>query len=55
MDLVTLTYRIGPDNGYAPFPLLTPNPPDFNADTGSVLPLHFPVLPPVEMLLLRLL
>ena len=29
-----------------PFPLLTPNPPENNVDTGSVLPLDFPVLAP---------
>ena len=29
-----------------PFPLLTPNSPEDNADTGSVLPLTFPVLAP---------
>ena len=39
-------YRIEPDNGYVPFPLLTPNLPENNADTGSALPLTFPVLAP---------
>ena len=38
-------YRVELDNGCVPFPLLTPNPPE-NADTGSVLPLAFPVLAP---------
>ena len=39
-------YRIKPDNGYVPFPRLTPNLPENNADTGSALPLAFPVLAP---------
>ena len=38
-------YRIEPDKGYVPFPLLTPSPPENRVD-GSDFPLAIPVLAP---------
>ena len=39
-------YRIEPDDGYVPFPLLTPNPPETCVESGCDFPLPFPVLAP---------
>ena len=39
-------YRIEPDDGYVPFPVLTPNPPEPCVEPGCDLPLAFPVLEP---------
>ena len=39
-------YRIEPDNGYVPFPLETPNPPETCVEDSCDLPLAFPVLAP---------
>ena len=36
--------RIELDDGYVPFPLLTPNPPDPYVESGCDFPLVFPVL-----------
>ena len=38
--------RQEPDDGYVPFPLLTPNPPEPFVESGCDLPLAFPVLEP---------
>ena len=38
--------RIEPDNGYVPFPLLTPDPAENRGETGCDFPLAFPVLAP---------
>ena len=40
------TCRIEPDNGYVPFPLLTPDPAENRVETGCDFPLAFPVLAP---------
>ena len=39
-------YRIEPDDGYVPFPVLTPSPPEPCVEPGCDLPLAFPVLEP---------
>ena len=39
-------YRIEPNNGYVPFPLLTPDPAEYRVETGCDFPLAFPVLAP---------
>ena len=39
-------YRIEPDDGYVPFPLLTPNPPETCKESGCDFALAFPVLTP---------
>ena len=47
-------YRIEPDDGYVPFPLLIRNPPKPFVESGCDVPLVFPVLHPVVSHLLRL-
>ena len=39
-------YRIQPNDGYVPFPLLTPNPPETCKESGCDFALAFPVLTP---------
>ena len=48
------TCRIKPNDGYAPFPLLTPNLPDDCAESGCDFPLAFPVLAPGRNAYMRL-
>ena len=39
-------YRMEPDDGYVPFPLLTPKPPKTCVESGCDFSLVFPVLAP---------
>ena len=47
-------YRIEPDDGYVPFPLLTPNPAKTCVESGCDFSRAFPVLAPGRSHLLRL-
>ena len=49
-----LAYRIAPDDGYVPFPLLTPNPAKTCVESGCDFSRAFPVLAPGRSHLLRL-
>ena len=51
----TFAYRIEPDSGYVPFPVLTPDSTENRAEIDCDSPRRFPYLPPVAPLLLRLL
>ena len=46
MDLVT--YRIDPDNGYVPFPLLTPDSTESREEIDCNSPQALPVLAPLD-------
>ena len=48
-------YTIEPHNGYGLFPLLSPDSTENRATLIAIFPWHFPCLPPVALLLLRLL
>ena len=47
-------YGIEPDDGYMPFPVLTPNPSSLLLNLVATFPLRFPCLHPVVSHLLRL-